>query len=415
MAGMSNASRARRASRMGWRTSPAVLAIVAAASLPIVAVGGAAAVTFPAPGSSPPPTATAPGDGAAAPGAAYPQAGGWSAEPIGTIDLGRAPVDPAVANVVGDAPVGGISGLDSLGGDRYLALSDDRAAKGPARAYEISVPLGKAGEPLQDAAAVDSAIALTDPSGVGYAEGSVDPESIRVLPDGGLLWTSEGAADDGQPPAVIVSDASGREQRRFDVPVHHLPDGHGTRGVRDNLAYVGLTLLGGGRAATLAENPLAQDGPVPGAEPGALTRLTVWDIASGTPVAEYAYPLDAVPAGSEERGATEILAAGDGSFIVLERSYIAGRGTVGSLSVVTLDGADDVLATPALTGAERPVVKRHLLDLAPNGENVDNVESLAWGPMRDDGRRTLLIATDDNFNPGQRTLVHAFAIGMPAR
>ncbi|WP_448852283.1 esterase-like activity of phytase family protein [Corynebacterium sp. 335C] len=407
----STPARAARPVRRSWRTSPAVAVIAAAAILPVAAAGAAAAAIFPAPGSSAPPSAAAPGPGAAAPDAAFPQAAGWTAEPLGTIDLGRAPVAPAVADAVGDAPFGGISGLEHLGGDRYLALSDDRADRGPARAYKLTLPLDDSGAVDAARASVDGAITLTGPDGAPYGKNSVDPESIRVLPGGELAWTSEGGADSGIAPAVVAAGADGRELRRFDVPAHHLP-GDG-RGVRDNLAYEGLTLLGDGRAATLVEAPLAQDGPVPAAEPGSPARLTIWDVATGAPVAEHVYPLDGVPAGSDERGASEILAAGDDALIVLERSWIPGQGTVGRLSVVTPDGADDVLSAAALTGDEATVVKHHLLDLSPNGENVDNVEAMAWGPELADGRRVLLIATDDNFNPGQRSLVHAVAVGMP--
>lgn len=335
-------------------------------------------------------------------------AAGWSAELIDTIDLADAREDAESLSVLPEGtPFGGISGLDHISGDRYLALSDDRATEGPARAYTLTLPRNDAGGTGD--AVISDPVLLTNHLGLPYAPGTVDPESIRVLSDGHLLWTSEGKADAGLPPAITLATAEGRAERSFSIPEHHRPrPGHG---VRDNLAYEGLTISADGtRATVLAEGPLEQDPDEPGA---ARTRMTEYDFATGEPVREFAYPLDAPPEGADSRGATEVIAAGEGLFLVLERSYIEGRGNAAALHLVDVRGADDVLGTPALDGTERPVAKRPLLELGPGGGAVDNVESLAWGPVLSDGRRTLLIASDDNFSDNQRSLVHTVAVGMP--
>jgi hypothetical protein len=49
-------------------------------------------------------------------------------------------------------------------------------------------------------------------------------------------------------------------------------------------------------------------------------------------------------------------------------------------------------------------------DLAPG---LDNFEGLAFGPPLPDGRPTLIIVSDDNFNRTQRTWFLQFAIGEP--
>ncbi len=48
-----------------------------------------------------------------------------------------------------------------------------------------------------------------------------------------------------------------------------------------------------------------------------------------------------------------------------------------------------------------PAVKRLLFDSVslPAGWS-DNYEALAWGPVQASGRRTLVIASDNNFNGG---------------
>jgi len=51
-------------------------------------------------------------------------------------------------------------------------------------------------------------------------------------------------------------------------------------------------------------------------------------------------------------------------------------------------------------------------DLAPS---LDNFEGLAFGPRLADGRSTLIVVSDDNFNETQRTWFLQFAIGEPGR
>ena len=57
-------------------------------------------------------------------------------------------------------------------------------------------------------------------------------------------------------------------------------------------------------------------------------------------------------------------------------------------------------------------MERLILDLQAAGARgpIDNLEGMAWGPVRPDGRRTLVMVTDDNFSPQQVTQVLAFEV-----
>ncbi|MNR58599.1 hypothetical protein D3C85_1796350 [compost metagenome] len=59
--------------------------------------------------------------------------------------------------------------------------------------------------------------------------------------------------------------------------------------------------------------------------------------------------------------------------------------------------------------------KRQLLDIADLGlAHQDMLEGMAWGPPLPDGRRSLLLVSDDNFDQfgmGQVTQVLALAVG----
>jgi len=86
----------------------------------------------------------------------------------------------------------------------------------------------------------------------------------------------------------------------------------------------------------------------------------------------------------------------------------------------TLGGAaTNVAGIAALKGRRgiRPVKKELVLDLDailprldPKHASTDNIESMTFGPRLPNGHRTLLLLSDDNFNPFQRTQVLAFEI-----
>jgi hypothetical protein len=44
-------------------------------------------------------------------------------------------------------------------------------------------------------------------------------------------------------------------------------------------------------------------------------------------------------------------------------------------------------------------------------ERVDNLEGKAWGPRPPDGRRTLVLVSDNNFSAAPVTQLLAFAVG----
>ncbi|WPF66005.1 MULTISPECIES: esterase-like activity of phytase family protein [unclassified Corynebacterium] len=357
----------------------------------------------------------------------------FPSEYLGTTDLSRIAATPGTneqeankqgVDKRGEAPsFGGISGLERLPGTpentanntaEYLALSDDSAEHGPSRAYHLAIPTEPHSSDSTEPALADT-ITLRDTAGQPYAPRAVDPESVRLLPSGNLAWTSEGWAKDGdfRPPAVIISDASGRELSRLKVPAYHAPNPEGTAGIRHNKANEGLALVSEDVVMTANEGALVQDGPMNTAEQGMRVRLTQYSVSTGEPLAEYALEVGALYPGARDRGISEIIAGDDGSFYVIERGYVAGEGNRGEIYRVTLDGATNVLGQEQLTGAEIPVRKELVFDFSALPEHPDNIEALAWAPRLSDGRAQLLVLSDDNFSDKQRTLLHRIALGTP--
>ena len=75
------------------------------------------------------------------------------------------------------------------------------------------------------------------------------------------------------------------------------------------------------------------------------------------------------------------------------------------------DGATDIAAVDALSGAAFvPMTKRLVLDFDSLGVRIDNLEGLCFGPTLPNGHRTLVLVSDDNFNPGEVTQFLAFEI-----
>jgi hypothetical protein len=106
-----------------------------------------------------------------------------------------------------------------------------------------------------------------------------------------------------------------------------------------------------------------------------------------------------------------MVAVDDSTLLVIERGF-AGRNSV-RLYRAEVAGADDILDVPALAGRQvRPMTKTLLADLAvtPGLTPLDNVEGVTIGPTLPDGRRTVVLVSDDNFSPTQITQVLAFAM-----
>jgi hypothetical protein len=248
-----------------------------------------------------------------------------------------------------------------------------------------------------------------------------DPEGLRVGPEGTLFLSDEYG------PCVDEFGPSGRRIRALPVPAKFrvtqcdADEDRETRSNRTgrvtNKGMEGLAITPDGRTlVAIMQGPLIQDG----GKQGVKCRILAIDADSGA-TREYLYPLS-----SAKRGVSEILAIDAQRFLVLERDGAGGKDAFVRLFEIDLRGASDIsgfgngpddgLPVEQPPEGVKAVAKRRFLDLLDRrfGLARDDfpakVEGLTWGPDLADGRRLLLVVSDNDLKPDKPTFIYAFAI-----
>lgn len=322
---------------------------------------------------------------------------------------------------------GGISGIamDPRSGE-LLGISDDREHP---RLFIFRLPPFDGRTPFR----VDLHAYLPLPAHP-EAPAGLDPEGIAITSNGRVFVASEGLqqAEPRVPPAIVEYTRNYAFVRQLEVPPRFIPPATGpiTRGVRNNASLESLTLTPDEqRLFTATESPLVQDGPAATIEAGGLVRVLEYAASGDTfvPQREFAYPID--PLGPIDftpgfliTGLVELLALGDTEFLAMERGFAQeqdGARAVTRIRIfrMSIDGATDISGFDSIRGRRVvPARKTLLLDLStvpglsPELAPLDNFEGMAFGPDLPDGSRTLLIVSDDNFNPTQRTWFLLFRV-----
>ncbi len=350
--------------------------------------------------------------------------------------------------------VGGLSSLDyNPRTGRYLAISDDRSKKNPARFYELSLDLAqfqRSPTPGMAGVVIHSVTVIQQPGGGPFKKNSVDPEGMRLdAVRNKIYWSNEGERGffSFKNPTVREMNLDGSHSRDFAVPPYYLPRGSmgilpGSKGIYDNLAFESLTISDDGRILYAAtENGLIQDSPPANAYTGSRARIVAFDIASGRSDAEYIYEVEPVATAPAlfgpfaTNGLTDLLAIGDRQFIAIERSFtpdavIPGNGTGFTIRLYYADArnATDVSGMESIAGKRiEPVRKTLLLDMSEL-KNTDgsmlalgNIEGITFGPSFN-GKCTLILVADNNFSRTQMTQFIALGLyglnsdpGCPSR
>jgi hypothetical protein len=338
---------------------------------------------------------------------------------VGSLRLIGQQVLPRRMSVQGTV-VGGLSGIDyDARSGRYVLISDDRTSTdspNPPRLYEVTLTFDASsfgGVQFQ------GVTVLKQPGGAEYPKVPdprvADPESVRIDPaTGNLVWASEGDRSLAATPPRLIDPfvrevtRAGEHVREYALPpMFRMASAE--QGPRGNLVFEGLSFTPDGRElVVITEGARHEDGLPPTVSAGSVSRITVFDRASGQATAQFVYPIErvqATPVPAEAftvNGPTEIVALGGGRFLVLERSFSVGVvGNQVRLYEIDTTQATNVLSRASLTGGGfTAVTKRLLLDfnsLASALGGIANLEGMTFGPRLPNGNETLVVVADDNF------------------
>ncbi len=329
-----------------------------------------------------------------------------------------------------DTPVGGLSGITyDRQRDRFYVISDDRGYYAPARFYTLKLILdsNSSDTPKIETVEIEGVTLLKDQEGNPYPIGEIDGEGIAFASPNSVYIASEGIARKGVAPFIHeIELETGKFVRDLTIPKRYIPDSveNQTQGIQDNLGLESLTLNPRGfgdatvdpyRLFTATEAPLLQDLDELDSDLPPKNRLLHYLISDGPPllISENLYPLDESVRWSIYNGLPELLALEQGGHLLsLERNFgFLGFGA--KLFEIQTGSATDTSRIVSLKGELKkvePVKKQLLLNLQDLGIQLDNLEGMTLGPRFSDGSQSLIMVSDDNFNPDQLNQILLFRL-----
>jgi hypothetical protein len=248
----------------------------------------------------------------------------------------------------------------------------------------------------------------------------LDPEAIRCLPSGNLLVSEE------YMPGILEFDPQGAFVRSWPAPpafrcMHpgadeaaELPPAN-TAGRQPNKGFEGLAITPKGVVWVLLQDPLLQDGALgaKGKKAGRNIRLLRVGTAPGqAPMKQFVYRLEAA-----SNGICELLALDEDRFLVIERDGPAKKSrAIHLIDVATATDVSSIAALPAdaLPAGVVPVAKRTFIDLTAPAAGIaampEKIEGLCLGPALPDGRRALVVASDNDLRADEPTWFWVYAL-----
>ncbi|WP_051305877.1 esterase-like activity of phytase family protein [Desulfogranum mediterraneum] len=336
----------------------------------------------------------------------------------------------AEQNLPYDAMVAGtwFNGLSGLVYEQekgcFYAVSDDRSYHQPARYYRIEAAVAGERNP-RISLTPKEVVFFRDAKGERFKRGQLDLEGITLLTNHHLLVSSEGSVLQGRAPSITEFQQDGSWVRSWLLPPQFLPAGQGDQGVRENLGCESLSVTPDGAFVfTANEQALKQDGERATVAAGSPIRIVKYD-RTGKVLGHYPYLVSPIPnplglnAFQADNGLVELLALDEENLLSLERSWLPAGNKV-SLRIyhLKLHGVEDVSGLASLQGIATAFVKKSLVldleTLLPLADeaypSLDNMEGMSFGPELADGSRTLVLVSDGNFSPRQRTLFLIFRL-----
>lgn len=305
---------------------------------------------------------------------------------------------------VGGTKVGGLSGIDYHNGQYYLVADHP----GNPRFYkaEIDIEQNKI-----DTVRISEVIELKTESSDFLKGHTLDLEAIRFDPElEQLVLSSEGSIQSGKNPSIFHISPSGEYISHYNIPEYFRAVGE--QKPRHNGVFEGLAEAYNNTGYWLGmELPLLKDGSKPKLFPTkSPVRITHFS-KSGEATKQFVMQLEGITKIPwlyfAVNGLTELLEYAPDRFLVLERAFSAGHGTNGNtVRIFDVDArnATNTLNAESLKKIDYTAAKKMLVfDFKSiKGELkeqiIDNLEGMTFGPDLPNGNKTLLLASDNNFN-----------------
>ena len=366
--------------------------------------------------------------------------------------IGRASFAPTATDLSGETEIqedgtpqnrlGGLgSGIAWLGsGDRYVMVPDrgpgDGATSYRCRFQVVEIPVDPAASNPVQVRLLETHL-LKNASGENYVGRSTqfDPaqpeKSLRMDPEG-IRMTRQGTylISDEYGPSVREFDQRGKLQKILPTPKKYLidfPSGspeqelppRNKSGRQGNRGWEGIALSGdGAKLFALLQSPLIQDGGLDAENKRVGMNIRLWehDLATGAS-REFLYPLD-----NKSLGCSEIEWMSPDRLLVIERDGKPGKEAKAKrIYEIDLSRATDISGIEKLPATEvppevKPISKKLFLDLlAPEyglaGKSFpEKIEGIALGPHLADGRRVLVITSDNDFKQDEPSEIYVFAV-----
>lgn len=303
---------------------------------------------------------------------------------------------PANKNYKG-TKIGGLSGIDCAfdeSNDTYYIVSDDFNAP---RFYKAEICIEK--KKIKSVSFKD--VVYFDKQKGYFSSHFLDLESL-IYHNGNVIISSEGSMRRNRRPVIFTSDLQGNFVSEYEIPEHYLSKS------RHNGVFESLTRSVDGKGFwCVNELPLKSDGTdAQYSVTHSPLRFAYYDYKTKKATKEFIYELSPLPLPRQSKndmiGVSDVLEYEKNKFLVIERAF-QGRNVVRIYAAEIEEKSTNALNIENLKSASYVPMKKTLIfdfddvkhKLAHH--KIDNIEGISFGKTLENGNRTMILISDDNF------------------
>lgn len=308
-----------------------------------------------------------------------------------------------INKTLNNTKIGGLSGIDYENEIYYIVVDDSQAP----RYYKAEINIQN--DSILNINFTDVINLKDDPF---YQENALDLESIIAETENNkVLMVSEGSIKNNINPLLFSTNKKGAFLYNFELPNKFLATANPQP--IHNKTLEGLSHSYDKKGYwTAFELPLPLDGTEPiYQEANSPVRFTYFDKKSKKATKEYIYQLSPITKPNKGdfnlNGVTDILEFKNNHFLVIERTYQSDFGAYGNTVNIYHAYVDETTtsslqinslkSTPYFPLKKELVFEFDTIKSKLTEGIVDNIEGITFGPKLNNGNRSLILVSDDNF------------------